>query len=130
MKNPLVASLSFLFLLLVMACGQESKQEFDGSVKVSGVVKNAPEGRIELYKFVNESTEIIGEIPMGSGGDFEYELSLEGPAFFELHFMNQKIVKLALYAEDVEVFYDFNDEAAPVGASFFARLVERAQPIA
>jgi hippurate hydrolase len=26
--------------------------------------------------------------------------------------------------------YDFNDEAAPVGASFFARLVERAQPIA
>ena len=26
--------------------------------------------------------------------------------------------------------YDFNDEVAPVGASFFARLVERAQPIA
>ena len=25
--------------------------------------------------------------------------------------------------------YDFNDEAAPIGASFFARLVERAQPI-
>lgn len=26
--------------------------------------------------------------------------------------------------------YDFNDEAAPIGASFFARLVERAQPAA
>jgi hippurate hydrolase len=26
--------------------------------------------------------------------------------------------------------FDFNDEAAPVGASFFARLVERAQPVA
>jgi hippurate hydrolase len=25
--------------------------------------------------------------------------------------------------------YDFNDEAAPVGASFFARLVERALPV-
>ena len=25
--------------------------------------------------------------------------------------------------------YDFNDEAAPIGASFFARLVERAQPV-
>jgi hippurate hydrolase len=25
--------------------------------------------------------------------------------------------------------YDFNDEASPVGASFFARLVERAQPL-
>jgi hippurate hydrolase len=24
---------------------------------------------------------------------------------------------------------DFNDEAAPIGASFFARLVERAQPL-
>ena len=26
--------------------------------------------------------------------------------------------------------YDFNDEASPIGASFFARLVERAQPVA
>jgi metal-dependent amidase/aminoacylase/carboxypeptidase family protein len=26
--------------------------------------------------------------------------------------------------------YNFNDEIAPVGASFFARLVERAQPLA
>ena len=26
--------------------------------------------------------------------------------------------------------FDFNDEAAPVGASFFARLVERVQPLA
>ncbi len=26
--------------------------------------------------------------------------------------------------------YDFNDEAAPIGASFFARLVEKAQPAA
>ena len=26
--------------------------------------------------------------------------------------------------------FDFNDEAAPVGATFFARLVERAQPLA
>ena len=25
--------------------------------------------------------------------------------------------------------FDFNDEAAPVGASFFAKLVERAQPL-
>jgi len=25
--------------------------------------------------------------------------------------------------------YDFNDEAAPIGASFFARLVERALPV-
>jgi amidohydrolase len=25
--------------------------------------------------------------------------------------------------------YDFNDEAAPIGASFFARLVEKAQPL-
>ena len=25
--------------------------------------------------------------------------------------------------------YDFNDEIAPVGASFFAQLVERAQPL-
>ena len=26
--------------------------------------------------------------------------------------------------------YDFNDSVSPIGASFFARLVERAQPVA
>jgi len=110
MKKPFVTYLSFVFVLLLVACGNDGKQEFDGIVKVSGEVKNAPEGPVELYKFVDESTEIISAIPMGSGGDFEYELSLEGPGFFELHLMNQKVVKLALYSEDVEVYYDFNDE--------------------
>lgn len=112
MKNPFVKYFSFVLVVLFAACEKDSKQEFDGAVMVSGEVKNAPEGKIEIYKFANESTEIISEIPMGSGGDFEYELSLEGPGFFELHFMNQKIVKLALFEEDVEVFYDFNDEAS------------------
>jgi len=107
--------INFFFLaavLVMVSCEKIGKQEFDGTVKVSGEVKNAPEGKIEIYKFVDQSTEIIGEIPMGSGGEFEYDLSLEGPGFFELHLMNQKIVKLALYAEDVQVSYDFNDEAS------------------
>jgi len=112
MKHLPINFFSIAALLFTLSCGKISKQEFDGAVKISGVVKNAPEGNIELYKFVDESTEIISQIPMSSGGDFEYELSLEGPGFFELHFMNQKVVKLALFAEDVEVFYDFEDEAS------------------
>lgn len=112
MKKSFVIYFSLALTLFLSSCNKESKQEFDGSIRVSGVIKNAPDGNIELYKFVNESTEIIGTIPMGSDGEFEYEFSLEGPSFFELHLMNQKIVKLALYSEDVEVLYDFNDESS------------------
>jgi peroxiredoxin len=106
--------LSVVLVLFFASCGKNGVQEFDGMVRISGTVKNAPEGKVELYKFVDESTEIISEIPMGSGGDFEYVLNIEGPGFFELHLMNQKIVKLALYAEDVEVIYDFKDEESLV----------------
>ena len=112
MKKLFINFFALLTVLVVVSCSKIGKQEFDGTVKVSGEVKNAPEGKIEIYKFVDQSTEIISEIPMGSGGEFEYDLSLEGPGFLELHFMNQKIVKLALYAEDVQVSYDFNDEAS------------------
>jgi hypothetical protein len=111
MKSSIFKYLFLLSLWILVSC-ENSEQEFDGKVKVSGEVKNAPEGKIELYRFVDESTEIVSEIPMGAGGEFEYELSLDGPGFYELHLMNQKIVKLALYAEDVEVNYDFNDEAS------------------
>jgi peroxiredoxin len=112
MTRSIKINIFILVAILVVSCGKVGKQEFDGSVMVSGEVKNAPEGKIEIYKFVDQSTEIIGEIPMGSGGDFEYQLTLDGPGFFELHLMNQKIIKLALYAEDVEISYDFNDGAS------------------
>ena len=49
------------------------------------------------------------------------------------------INRIAAYADDLtawrrhlhqhpELGFDFDDTAAPIGASFFARLVERAQP--
>ena len=112
MMKSAISYFSVIVVLLMASCDNIGKQEFDGTVKVSGEVKNAPEGKIEIYKFVDESTEIIGEIPMGSGGDFDYQLTIEGPGFFELHLMNQKIIKLALYADDVKVSYDFNDEGS------------------
>src|SRR5690606_27595772 len=40
----------------------------------------------------------------------DYELSLDGPSFYELNLYEQKFVRLALFDEDVKVEYDFEKE--------------------
>ncbi|PRY26870.1 hippurate hydrolase [Aliiruegeria haliotis] len=54
--------------------------------------------------------------------DFSYMLEARPGAFL---FLGQGIGPMCHHPE-----FDFNDEAAPIGASFFARLVERALPLA
>ncbi len=53
--------------------------------------------------------------------DFSYMLQARPGAFVELG--------IGPGAGLHNAAYDFNDDAAPIGASFFARLVERAQPL-
>ena len=101
-----------LFILLfgaLVACKQEAKQSFDGNVTVSGTLSNAPSGKLVLMKYVDQSAETVEEIPLANG-DFEFEVSVDQAGFFDLDLGGKKTVKLALYAEDVEVSYDFNDE--------------------
>lgn len=109
MKYLLNLSGIFLFLIF-FSCSKEEKRVFDGTVTISGTLLNNPEGKVELSQFVNESLESVSMIDVKNSGKFEYELNLEGPGFYELKLMDEKIVKLALYDENVQVNYDFNDE--------------------
>jgi peroxiredoxin len=109
MKYLLNISVSAV-LLMIFSCSQGDKRVFDGAVKVSGTLTNAPEGKLVLSQFVDESTEPIEVLELKSGGKFEYQLKLDGPGFYELNLMDNKIVRLALYDQDVQIYYDFGDE--------------------
>ena len=109
MKNILNIPL-FLVLILIFSCSTGEKREFDGTVKVSGSLTNSPAGKLQLSQFVDDSTELIETLELKDGGKFEYQLKLDGPGFYELNLMDKKIVRLALYDQNVQIFYDFNDD--------------------
>jgi hippurate hydrolase len=73
------------------------------------------------------ATDVAGEVDLGrrpemGAEDFAYMLEERPGAYFFLG--------IGEGAGLHNPKYDFNDEASPVGASFFARLVEIAQPVA
>ena len=84
-------------------------------------------GSSELWS-VNVAADVAGEAnvdadfePVMGAEDFSYMLEARPGAYLMLG-----------QGEGAGVHhpkYNFNDEIAPVGASFFARLVERAQPL-
>lgn len=101
---------ALIVLSTLFSCSADKKEVFDGTVKVSGTFTNAPEGKLLLSQFVDDSSQSIAELNLNSGGKFDYQIKLEGPGFYELNLMDKKIVRLALYDQDVQVFYDFDDE--------------------
>jgi hippurate hydrolase len=75
------------------------------------------------------AAEIAGEdrvdanaTPVMSAEDFSYMLEARPGAYIHL---GQGTEAMCHHPQ-----YNFNDEIGPIGASFFARLVERAQPVA
>lgn len=99
----------FVFFLALVSCAG-GKKEFDGKVLIQGQLSNQPEGKVVVAQFNDENLEKLAEIEVGSNGKFEYELTLEGPGFYDLDLMGKKNVRLALYNEDVKVIFDFEDE--------------------
>ncbi len=95
--------------MLIIACGEEEKK-FDGKVKISGSLDNYPEGFLVLSEYANDRTNVVDTIKVKNGGKFEYELTLDGPNFYELNLMDAETVRLALYHEDVEINYDFESQ--------------------
>ncbi|MEX2593258.1 MAG: TlpA disulfide reductase family protein [Anditalea sp.] len=104
-RNIIVVAL----FMAIIACGGEA-QEFDGTVKITGELKNQPEGMVLLSEYMDDRTEIIDTLGINNKGEFDYELSLEGPGFYELNLHDEKIARLALYHEDITINYDFEDE--------------------
>ncbi|PSL08020.1 TlpA disulfide reductase family protein [Cecembia rubra] len=110
MKNLSRLLLLFSFSILILSCGGIGKKEFDGQVVISGKLSNMPEGKIVLSSINDEMSATIAEISPAANGKFEYKLTLEGPGFYMINLMDKKEVRLALYAEDVELNYDFSNE--------------------
>ena len=104
-KNLVVAGL----LLLTAACGT-SDREFSGGVNISGELKNQPAGIVLLSQYSDDRTEVLDTIQVDDSGKFDYNLSLDGPGFYELNLNEEKFIRLALHHEDVSVNYDFQDE--------------------
>jgi peroxiredoxin len=97
--------------MVLISCGSDAqKQEFNGKVKISGELKNRPEGVVLLSEYLDDRTEVLDTIEVNAQGKFDYELSLDGPGFYELNLYEEKISRLALYDEDVSINYDFQDE--------------------
>ncbi len=107
--KPVKNIIAIALLLAVIACGNNGEKH-DGAIKISGELKNQPEGAVVLSEYRNDRTEVIDTVEVNNNGKFDYQLSLEGPGFYELNLYDEKIVRLALYDEDVAVQYDFSDE--------------------
>lgn len=96
-------------LSFMMACGNNSR-EFVGTVKISGILKNQPDGSVILSEYQGDRAEVVDTIPVSQTGEFTYDLSLENPGFYELNLFGEKVSRLALYDEDIKIEYDFEDK--------------------
>lgn len=103
-KNMLAVGLLFS----VIACGN-SGEKFEGVVNITGKLENQPQGVVVLSEYRDDRIGIIDTIQVDNEGEFDYQLSLEGPGFYELNLYDEKSVRLALFDEDVDVRYDFRD---------------------
>ncbi len=81
----------------------------DGKVQLSGKVENAPDGVVVLSQFTDNRPKVLDTLDLGKDGKFSYELSVDAPTFYELNFDGGKVVRLALFKEDVDVTYDFSN---------------------
>lgn len=114
-KNTMGIGLVFI---LSIACAQQEKT-FDGKVNIFGDLDNYPEGYVVLSQYKENTTEVLDTLILGPKGQFEYTLDVQGPAFYDLNLMNEKIIRLALYDEDVKIKYDFkkDDRLSITGSS-------------
>lgn len=97
---------ALLIILGFSACGE--KQTNDGSVTISGTIENAPAGDIILSQFTDSRPKVLDTLTLDKKGDFEYQVAVDAPTFYELNLYGQKSVRLALLNDDVQVEYDFS----------------------
>ncbi|WP_186756717.1 TlpA disulfide reductase family protein [Echinicola salinicaeni] len=119
--------IALLFVVLISSCSNEVKKSvFDGEVIVSGKLENHPEGDLILSRYTDNSIEVVDTLSIKQNGKFEYKLTLDGPHFYELDLFGEKQVKLALYSEDVDIAYDFNNEESfAISGSFDTQQVAK-----
>jgi len=123
--------LSLLFistLIAALGCGP-TEREFTGKVKIAGKLANFPEGYVILSAYNNEGTTVLDTIKTKNNGKFEYELVLDGPNFYELNLFDKKVIRLALFHEDVFIEHDFESEITVIEGSKDSQLLQKIDDI-
>jgi peroxiredoxin len=104
-----------LLLLVTLACGKN--KTFDGSVELTGNIKNIEFGELVLYKQSGYDFSVVDTIYLDKNGEFKYEVKLEEPGFFELRMGDFKSIQLALEENDLHIEYDFSTEKLSIKGS-------------
>jgi amidohydrolase len=108
---------------LAEAHGASVKVSFPGSYPATVNAENEALLAIEVAKEVIPVTSVDDNCnPLMGGEDFSYMTQKRPGAFV---FLGNGVDSPNLHTET----YDFNDDIIPIGASFWARLVEKALPI-
>ncbi|MFM2251137.1 MAG: hypothetical protein RLZZ358_2067 [Bacteroidota bacterium] len=94
--------------LAFFSCGETDSAA--GKVVITGNLQNAPEGVVVLSQYTDSRPKVLDTLEIKSNGDFTFEFdSIGTPTFYELNLYGQRIVKLALYKENVDVKFNFSD---------------------
>ena len=94
--------------LALFSCGETDSAA--GKVVITGNLQNAPEGVVVLSQYTDSRPKVLDTLEINSNGDFTYEFDSVGtPTFYELNLYGQRVVKLALYKENVDVKFNFSD---------------------
>lgn len=93
-----------LVLLIISAC---SASKNDGTVKVSGVIKNPiPQGEIILEKFEVGQVVPVKTVNADTDGNFEIETEVTEPGFYRINVYGQQFEILVLDKEDITITAD------------------------
>ena len=104
-----------------VAFGVKAEVDYDWGYPATINTEDQADFAVDVAREVVGETAVNPEAPREMGSeDFSYMLQARPGAYLFLG--------TGPGAGLHHPAYDFNDEAAPIGASFFARLVERAQP--
>ena len=94
--------------LTLFSCGGYDSAA--GKVVLTGNKQNAPEGVVVLSQFTDSRPKVLDTLEIEPNGDFTYAFdSINTPTFYELNLYGQRVVKLALYKENVDVKFNFSD---------------------
>ncbi len=94
--------------LILFSCGGSDSSA--GKVVITGNLQNAPEGVVVLSQFTDSRPKVLDTLEIEANGDFTYAFdSINTPTFYELNLYGQRVVKLALYKENVNVKFNFAD---------------------
>ncbi|WP_425639204.1 redoxin domain-containing protein [Algoriphagus yeomjeoni] len=106
----------FLLFLSFFSC--EEKQKNEGMVEISGTIENARVGAVILSQFTDSRPKVLDTLEVDNNGKFSYEVEVNTPTFYELNMYGEKVIRLALYNEDVDISYDFaNPESLVINGS-------------